>query len=157
MNSCRVVALLASAFCLSAVAVGQQGNGPRPGSDAPVLNYKAVPEWPLEANGDKGFPSGPWNYWQVPSVAVEKNGNVLVLHRGDFPILEYDADGKFIGPWGDVKFSEGKIMFVPPETRTPEMSRYQAIYGPSGAAIAVPMRFAPIRKVTSGSSMLRPT
>ena len=78
MNSCRVVALLASAFCLSAVAVGQQGNGPRPGSDAPVLNYKAVPEWPIEANGDKGFPAIPvGTYWQVPSVAVEKNGNIL--------------------------------------------------------------------------------
>jgi DNA-binding beta-propeller fold protein YncE len=137
MSSFRVVACVVGVVSMTVGAVsamGQQGNGLRPGSDAPVLNYTAVPEWPIEANGDKGFPSGPWNYWQVPSVTVEKNGNVLVLHRGDYPVLEYDPSGKFLGPWGDLKFSEGKIMFVPPENRTPEMSRYQGIYGPSGCS-----------------------
>ena len=56
--------------------------------DIPVVHYKAVPEWPKPAMGDQGAPSA-WNYWQVTSVAVEKNGNILVMHRGDFPILEY--------------------------------------------------------------------
>jgi DNA-binding beta-propeller fold protein YncE len=134
MHNSRVIACVLGVLFYSGVAVGQLNTGPRPGSDAPVLNYKAVPEWPQEANGDKGFPSGPWNYWQVPSVTVEKNGNILVLHRGDFPILEYDPNGKFIGPWSDLKFSEGKILSLPPEGRTPQMSRYQAIYGPSGCS-----------------------
>ena len=134
MRRFRVVAYLFCGFCLSGFAVAQD-HAARPGMDAPVLtDYKAVPEWPIEALGDKGFPSGPWNYWQVPSVAVMANGNILVLHRGDYPILEYAPDGRFIGPFGDIKFSEGKVMPVPPEYQTPEMSRHQAIYGPSGCS-----------------------
>src|ERR1700755_2629027 len=68
--------------------------------DSPVVHYKAVPEWPKAPVGDKGFPSA-WNYWQVTSIAVEKNGNILVMHRGDFPILEYTPNGELIGPWGE--------------------------------------------------------
>jgi len=49
--------------------------------DIPVVHYKAVPEWPKAPVGDKGFPTS-WNYWQVTSVAVEKNGNILLMHRG---------------------------------------------------------------------------
>ncbi len=135
MRAFCVVSLVMSFACLSTSVAAQDGQGPRPGTDEPVLTgYKAVAEWPKEALGDKGFPSGPWNYWQVPSVAVEADGNILVLHRGDYPILEYRPDGSFIGPWGHIQFSEGKVMFVPPADRTPEMSRYQAIYGPSGCS-----------------------
>ena len=73
-----------------------------------MVHYKAVPQWPKPLLGDKGVPA-PWNYWQVSSVAVEKNGNILVLHRGDDPILEYKPDGELIGPWGEVKFGHGKV------------------------------------------------
>lgn len=54
-----------------------------PQSDIPVLNYKLVPGWPKTLHGDKGVPSAIWNYCQVTNVAVEANGNILVLHRGD--------------------------------------------------------------------------
>lgn len=102
--------------------------------DVAVVHYKAVGEWPKPPTGDKGFAAGPWNYWQVPSVAVEKNGNILVLHRGDFPILEYKPNGDFVGPWGDVKFSAGKVMFVDKKDRTPDISGYQSVYGPPGCS-----------------------
>jgi 6-bladed beta-propeller len=129
---CRTLVLFL--FCSPGIALCQQAAAPRPGWDAPVLNYQAVPEWPKAALGDKGFPAGPWNYWQVPAVAVEQNGNVLVLHRGDDPILEYRPNGELIGPWGDVKFSQGKVMAVPKEDRTTVMSAWQAVYGPSGCS-----------------------
>ena len=116
------------------ISLGQQTGAVKPGWDAPVLNYKAVPEWPKPALGDKGLPAGPWNYWQVPGVTVEQNGNVLVLHRGDDAILEYKPNGDLVGPWGDVKFSQGKIMPMQQADRTTTMSAYQAVYGPSGCS-----------------------
>src|SRR4051812_38955301 len=96
--------LIAVLSCLPLPVLSQTA-GP---ADIPVVHYKSVPEWPKPVTGDKGLPAGPWNYWQVPSVAVEKNGNILVLHRGDNPILEYRPNGDFIGPWGEVKFDSGK-------------------------------------------------
>jgi len=101
--------------------------------DIPVVHYKAVPEWPKPAMGDQGAPSA-WNYWQVTSVAVEKNGNILVMHRGDFPILEYKPNGDLIGPWGQVKFESGKVMPVAQQFRNPAKSAYQAVYGPAGCS-----------------------
>ena len=139
MRAFWVVAYVMGLTCLPGFVAAQPGHAPRPGTDEPVLpDYKAVPEWPMEALGDKGYPAGPWNYWQVPSVTVEADGNILVLHRGDFPILEYAPDGKFIGPWGHIRFSEGKVMegemFVLPENLREKMSRYQAVYGPAGCS-----------------------
>jgi DNA-binding beta-propeller fold protein YncE len=107
-------------------------------SDIPVIHYKAVPEWPKPLIGDKGLPAGPWNYIQVTSVAVKKDGNILVMHRGDDPLLEYKPNGDLVGPFGDVKFSHGKVMpmlkDVAEKGRTPQMSGYQAVYGAAGCS-----------------------
>jgi DNA-binding beta-propeller fold protein YncE len=103
--------------------------------DIPVVHYKAVPQWPKPATGDKGLPAGPWNYWQVSGVAVAKNGNILVLHRGDYPILEYKPNGDFVGPWSDFKFDGGKVMpMTAAVRRPPDSSGYQAVYGPAGCS-----------------------
>ncbi|HEX4027210.1 MAG TPA: hypothetical protein VHX18_06280, partial [Rhizomicrobium sp.] len=99
-----VLFLAAGLACVSLPALSQAA----PQSDIAVVHYKAVPQWPKPLLGDKGV-AAPWNYWQVSSVAVEKNGNILVLHRGDDPILEYRPDGELIGPWGEVKFDHGKV------------------------------------------------
>jgi hypothetical protein len=115
-------------------ALCQPASSPKPGWDAPVLNYEAVPAWPKPALGDKGIPAGPWNYWQVTSVAVEKDGNILVMHRGDDPVLEYTPTGDFIRVWGDVTFSQGKVMPMLKEYRKPDISGYQAVYGPAGCS-----------------------
>ena len=117
------VTLLAVLVC-ALPAFAQSAQQP----DAPVIHYKAVPEWPKPLLGDKKLPAGPWNYIQVTSVAVKKDGNILVMHRGDDPILEYKPNGDFVGPFGDVKFSHGKVMpmqkDVAAKGRTPEMSGY---------------------------------
>src|SRR3954468_21522524 len=97
--------LLAAAglICLASPALPQQA-APQP--DIPVVHYKAETEWPKPPLGDKGIPTL-WNYIQVAGVAVARNGNILVLHRGDNPILEFRPNGDLVGPWGKVKFDSG--------------------------------------------------
>lgn len=84
----RRLTLLACMLGCCGMALGQTGA-------APALNYKAATPWPLPSTSAIGKP-GPWNLIQASSVAVNSNGNVLVLHRGAHPILEFDSNGKFI-------------------------------------------------------------
>lgn len=129
MRSLLSALSLCAALSLSCPAICQQSS-----DSIPVIHYDAVAHWPKPAIGDKGVPAGPWNYIQVTSVAVEHNGNILVQHRGNFPILEYRPNGEFIGPWGDVSFDQGKIMPVQKQDRRADMSGYQAVYGPAGCS-----------------------
>jgi streptogramin lyase len=102
-----------------------------PAASVPVLDYKFV-NWPTEATSEAGTPAGAWNLIQAPAAAVAANGNVLVLHRGAHPILEFEPGGAFVRSWGDGMFSEGKVVAIPPAHRTPERSGYSAVYGPAG-------------------------
>ena len=130
----RVSYLVVLLCALPVAALGQSA----PKSDIPVIHYKAVSAWPKPLIGDKGLPAGPWNYIQVTSVAVKKDGNILVMHRGDDPILEYKPNGDLVGPFGDVKFSHGKVMPMQKDVaasgRKPDMSGYQAVYGAAGCS-----------------------
>src|SRR5436190_4352393 len=96
------------------------------------LGYKLVPDWPTDARTAAGTPAGPWNLIQVPGVAVDMRGHVLVLHRGAHPILEFESGGKFVRSWGDGMFSEGKVVAVAASDRAPGASGYSAVYGPAG-------------------------
>src|SRR5579872_7037219 len=93
--------------------------------------YRLVPDWPTPPRSAAGAP-GAWNLIQVPGVAVEANGNILVLHRGAHPILEFETGGKFVRSWGDGLFSEGKVGAVAPGDRATGASGYSAVYGPAG-------------------------
>ena len=117
---------------LVTAAYGQQGgNAPRRlGADAAVL-YSEAAEWPVQALSAAGFPAGPWNFIQVASLAMNVNGNVLLLHRGAHSIMEFDAGGKFLRSWGDDLISEGKVVYIPEENRG-DGARYTAVYGPAG-------------------------
>ncbi len=119
-------------WCVLGVVLGQQRNPARPGSETPDLGYKLVPDWPMQALSAAGAPGGPWNLIQVPGVAVDRRGHVLVLHRGAHPILEFESGGKFVRSWGDGMFSEGKVVAVRPSDRAAGASGYSAIYGPAG-------------------------
>src|SRR5262249_29459881 len=128
------VSHLAVLFCALPVAALAQ-----PAADIPVIHYKQVPEWPKPLIGDKGLAAGPWNYIQVTSVAVKKDGNILVMHPGDARVLEYRPDGTLVGPFGDVKLSHGKVMPMQKDVaaagRNPAtMSGYQAVYGAAGCS-----------------------
>jgi hypothetical protein len=46
-------------------------------------------DWPIPPTSAAGFP-GMWNFKQVASIAITPRGNVLVLHRGANPVLEFD-------------------------------------------------------------------
>jgi DNA-binding beta-propeller fold protein YncE len=92
--------------------------------------FKLV-EWPAPATSVAGF-AAPWNLIQASSVAISANGNVIVLHRGAHPVLEFDSAGKFIRSWGDGLFSEGKVAGIPKNNWAPDRSRYSAAYGPAG-------------------------
>ena len=100
-------------------------------SDAPELGYKLAPDWPNPPKNGAGT-AGVWNLIQVSSVAVDTRGRVLVLHRGAYPILEFDTAGKFVHAWGNGIFSEGKVGAVRPGERAPGASGYSAVYGPAG-------------------------
>ena len=122
--SLLLLGVAAIGLCQDAAATGRGRGGrgaPNSGSNAPVLNYKLV-DWPTEAKSTAGFPAGPWNFIQVASVAVNTEGNILVLHRGAHPVIEFDPSGKFVRSWGDELFSEGKVVFVPAINKTPEIS-----------------------------------
>src|SRR4051794_16048565 len=92
------MALLALCFILVPWITAQEGSpealakagrtGPNSGLNSPVLNYKLM-AWPLEAKSAAGFDAGPWNFIQVASVPTPPNGNILVLHRGAHPLMEF--------------------------------------------------------------------
>ena len=87
--------LSALVFGIIGIALCQQGNAPGPRSSAPRLDYKVV-EWPLQSRTAAGTPAGPWNFIQVASVAATARGNILVLHRGAHPIMEFES-GSLLG------------------------------------------------------------
>ncbi len=93
--------------------------------------YSLVTDWPLPARTAAGT-STSWNLIQVPGVAVDSRGHVLVLHRGAHPVLDFDTAGKFVHSWGDGMFSEGKVAAVASGDRALGASGYSAVYGPAG-------------------------
>ena len=77
------------------------------------LAYRLVAEWPKQAKSAAGTSAGPWNFIQVPGMAVPAAaGRVIVLHRGAHPVLEFDSDGNFVRSWGDGLFSFGKVVAI---------------------------------------------
>jgi DNA-binding beta-propeller fold protein YncE len=118
---------------LSAAAFAQQPQLAA-NDDIPVRRYKAAPEWPQQPKGDRGTPAGTWNFTQVASVAIRRNGNILVLHRNTDPILEFTPTGELVRSFGQVRFNQGRVMFIAAADRTAQMSGYQGVYGPAGCA-----------------------
>ena len=92
--------------------------------------YREV-AWPQPATTAVGSPS-PWHWGEVVAVATTASGNVLVLHRGAQPVMEFDVAGRFLRSWGEGTISEGKVTLVPDDHRAPGASGYAAVYGPAG-------------------------
>ena len=87
--------------------------------------------WPAPAVTAVQSPS-PWHWGQVVGVAPTTHGNLLVLHRGAYPIMEFRPDGAFVRAWGNDTISEGKVTLVAREHRAPGASGFAAVYGPAG-------------------------
>jgi len=67
--------------------------------DAPPLDYVSVPN-PVSLPA--GVTMGP-----PASVAFNSKGHLLVLTRGTQPLMEFDADGKFVRAFGEGLFTRG--------------------------------------------------
>jgi DNA-binding beta-propeller fold protein YncE len=46
------------------------------------------------------LPEG-WTLGSCSAVAVNRLGEILLLHRGKHPLIGFDADGRFLRSWGD--------------------------------------------------------
>ncbi len=120
----RNLSLLALVLTFPGIALCQSG-------DVPTLPYSAVEVWPLPSTSAVGAP-GPWNFGQVSGVAINSNGNVLVLHRGAHPILEFESSGKFVRSWGDELISDGKVFTLNPEDQVEGRTIHSVVHGPAG-------------------------
>lgn len=61
------------------------------------LRYEVVPGW-------EQLPSG-WSHPDVAGVCTDGDGNVYLYARGDHPVIVYDRQGKFLGSWGEGRFT----------------------------------------------------
>jgi len=127
----RLIRVSLPVFAVVGMALGQQGNEPRLGANAPTLGYKEVPDWPAQIRNAAGTPA-PWNFIQVSGVTVDSRGHILVLHRGAQPLLDFESNGKLVRPWNSVTFSEGKVAGIAPRDRVAGKSGYSAVYGAAG-------------------------
>ena len=117
-------------FVLGAAVCGLLAACRAPGPSRAAA-YTEAAAWPRPAVTAAGTPS-PWNFGQIVAVATGADGNILVLHRGRQPIMVFTPDGTFVRAWGEGLFSNGKVLGIPPEDRTPGESGYTAVYGAGG-------------------------
>jgi DNA-binding beta-propeller fold protein YncE len=71
-----------------------------------AVGYRVDPTWPKE----------PSKYlWEaMAATAVDRDGLVWTLNRGEMPIQVYDSDGKLVREWGKGKFVSGhQLRFGP--------------------------------------------
>jgi DNA-binding beta-propeller fold protein YncE len=61
------------------------------------LQYELVGNW-------EQLPEG-WSHPDVAAVCTDSSDNVYLYCRGDHPVMVYDRDGRFIGSWGEGRFS----------------------------------------------------
>src|SRR5262249_17082293 len=62
----------------------------------PKLSYEAVPDF-FQLPADQHFV-------EVAGVAVNTKGHIYVFHRGKHPLMEFDANGKFLRSIADDLF-----------------------------------------------------
>ena len=72
---------------------------------APIARPAGVPELNLHAVPDIFNLPANTNFGATSSVAVNSKGNIIVLNRGPQPLMEFDANGKFIRAFGEGLFT----------------------------------------------------
>jgi DNA-binding beta-propeller fold protein YncE len=58
--------------------------------------YEELADWPH-------LPQG-WSFKEVADVAVDARDRVYVFNRGEHPVMVFEADGTFVGSWGEGLF-----------------------------------------------------
>ncbi len=74
---------------------------------AAATQFKHVPGWGR-------LPKG-WVYTQVAGVAVDSRDRVLVLCRGEHPIIVFTREGDFVESWGEGVFSNAHGAYIDTE------------------------------------------
>jgi hypothetical protein len=89
MQILKMLAILLMSSLMSFSALAQSAS-------PPPLDYVAVPDsFSLPAGMTFGSTSG---------VAINSQGHIFVLHRGPSPLMEFDANGKFVRSLGEGLF-----------------------------------------------------
>ena len=99
------------------------------------------------------LPDG-WSFKECADVAVDSNDRVYVFNRGEHPVIIFEADGSFVGSWGEGRLHhrsrhhlrpqrhhvhgrpEGpqRTTMHPRRTRRVPLSAYPTSLPPAGAA-----------------------
>jgi hypothetical protein len=74
---------------------------------APPLDYDPAPE-------HFKLPAGA-NFGGVSGIAINSRGHIFVFHRGPGPLMQFDADGRFIQALGDGLFTRPHGLRIDPE------------------------------------------
>jgi sugar lactone lactonase YvrE len=61
------------------------------------LTFELFADW-------EQLPSG-WSHGDVAGVATDSRDRVYVFNRGEHPVIVYEADGRFLGSWGEGVFT----------------------------------------------------
>ncbi len=69
--------------------------------------YELCTDWPK-------LPEG-WAFGYVPGVAVDSQDRIHVVHRGEHPVIVFDADGNVIRSWGDGLFGMAHGLTIAPD------------------------------------------
>ncbi|HVD73371.1 MAG TPA: 6-bladed beta-propeller, partial [Xanthobacteraceae bacterium] len=100
MTTVRTAAILLMSSLMSIPAVAQTAS-------PPPLDYAVVADsFSLPAGMTFGSTSG---------VAINSKGHIFVLHRGPNPLMEFDANGKFIRALGDGLFDRPHGLRIDPQ------------------------------------------
>ncbi len=91
--------LLACGFAAASSAFGQNTGDP-PAVDYPRYNvttgYRVDADWPAERSEHE---------WKaMPGVAIDENGLIWTLNRGDMPVQVYSPQGELVSEWGRNRF-----------------------------------------------------
>jgi DNA-binding beta-propeller fold protein YncE len=81
---------------LAALFVATFGHPCRSEEAIPNLNYEAVPDFFQLPTGE--------HFVEVAGVAVNSKGHIYVFHRGKHPLMEFDANGKYLRSIADDLF-----------------------------------------------------
>ncbi|MCH2346726.1 MAG: peptidyl-alpha-hydroxyglycine alpha-amidating lyase family protein [Pseudomonadales bacterium] len=102
-----IVLLLFMGFALNGNSQVLEGPDPHQMEDAPDLGFKAVVHGlKIPADLEMGAPS---------SVVWTREAHLVVFNRGPNPLMEFDAEGKFVRSWGQDDYVRPHGMRLDPD------------------------------------------
>ncbi len=105
-RSFRTLALASAILAIACPVHAQRPSIPPQTIRAPALAYTA-----LEPDAGVAWP-GDIERGQVASVDIDSNGHVIVLHRGNYGLLEFDAAGHFVRAFAEGLFERAHSLTV---------------------------------------------